>query len=106
MLTDHEKRFVSYWETHREKEGKLSRQLLFGIPFGLIFSIPIILILFSGRLWFKRADFVAVSHLNPVLLITCIMLITVFIAVFYKRHQWDMREQQYLELKQKEKNSK
>lgn len=106
MLTDNEKRFIEYWEQNREKEGKLSRQLLIGIPFGLFFAIPIIVILFSGRLWFKRADMVAISHLNPVLLIVAIVGITVFVAVFYKRHQWDMREQQYQELKQKEKIGK
>jgi hypothetical protein len=31
-----------------------------------------------------------------------IICIAVFMAVFYKRHQWDMKEQQYLELKAKE----
>lgn len=106
MLTDHEKRFMQYWEANREKEGKLGRQILIGIPFGLLFAIPILLILFSGRVWFKRADMAAVSHLNPALMVSAIMIITVFVAVFYKRHQWDMREQLYQELKGKEKLDK
>ena len=78
------------------------RQLLAGIPMGFLFSLPVFLILYSGRFWYKRADMVANTRLNPLILIIAIFLITVFIAVFYKRQQWDRKEQQYLELKAKE----
>ena len=44
----------------------------------------------------------AVSHLNPFVLIVAVFLIIVFMAIFYKRHQWDMKEQQYLEIKSRQ----
>ena len=104
MLSEDEKRFLAYWEAHRETEKKLLRQLLIGIPIGLIFAVPILIILFSGKIWYKRADAVANTQLNPLVLIIAIIVITAFVAVFYKRHQWDMREQHFKELKEKEKN--
>ena len=104
MLSEDEKRFLAYWEAHRETEKKLLRQLLIGIPIVLIFAVPILIILFSGKIWYKRADAVANTQLNPLVLIIAIIVITAFVAVFYKRHQWDMREQHFKELKEKEKN--
>jgi len=104
MLNEDEKRFLAYWEMHRESEKKLLRQLLIGIPIGLIFAVPILIMLFSGKIWYKRADAVANTQLNPLVLIIAIIIITAFVAIFYKRHQWDMREQQYKELKEREKS--
>jgi membrane protein DedA with SNARE-associated domain len=73
-----------------------------GLPVGLLFSLPIILLLYTGRFWFKRADMVANSQLNVGVLIVAIILIAVFVSVVYKRHQWEMKEQQYQELKARE----
>jgi len=101
MLTEREKQFISYWEEHRLKEKKWNRQLLIGLPIGLLFTIPILLSVFSAKFWYKRADMVA-NTINPSILVIAILIIAVFIAVFYKRHQWDMREQQYQELKARE----
>jgi hypothetical protein len=102
MLNEQEKAFVRYWEANRMNERKIMRQLLVGIPVGLLFALPVFLILYSGRFWYKRADMVANTRLNPLVLMIAIFLITVFVAVFYKRQQWDRKEQQYLELKAKE----
>jgi membrane protein YdbS with pleckstrin-like domain len=102
MLDRKEKLFVEYWETNRAKEKKLLYQVLTGLPIGLLFALPIIFILFTGRYWFKRADMVANTELSPVLLVSAVFIIAIFVAVLYKRHQWDMKEQQYKELKVKE----
>jgi len=102
MLNDREKQFIAYWEQNREKEKKVLKQLILGIPIGLIFATPVLISVFSSRLWFKRADSVAISQVNPVVLIVAILAIAGFVAIFYKRHQWEMREQQYLELKARE----
>ncbi len=103
MLDQKEKLFVEYWELNREKEKSLLYQVLTGLPIGLLFALPIIFILFTGRYWFKRADMVANAELNPVLLVSAVLIIATFVAVLYKRHQWEMKEQQYKELKVKEK---
>jgi|SRR5690242_18706491 membrane protein YdbS with pleckstrin-like domain len=102
MLDQREKLFVEYWALNREKERNLLYQVLTGLPIGLLFALPIIFILFTGRYWFKRADMVANAELNPVLLVSAVFIIAVFVAVLYKRHQWEMKEQQYKELKAKE----
>ena len=102
MLNAQEKMFVEYWESNRLKEKSILYQVLTGLPIGLLFALPIIFILFSGRYWFKRADMVASASLSPVLLVVAVVMIALFVAVMYKRHQWEMKEQQYNELKMKE----
>jgi membrane protein YdbS with pleckstrin-like domain len=103
MLTEREKRFMEYWKQNRDKEKKVFRQLLFGLPLGLIFVIPIILNFASG--WYKRADMWARAHNDDntgVVLIVAALIILVFIAVFSKRHRWEMNEQTYRELELKD----
>ncbi len=102
MLNDREKQFIAYWEENRLKEKKLLKQLMVGIPVGLLFATPVLISVFSSRFWYKRADAVAISQVNPVVLIIAVLAITAFVAIFHKRHQWEMREQQYLELKGRE----
>jgi uncharacterized membrane protein len=102
MLTEQDRRFVEYWENNRAKERKTLRQFMVGVPFGLVFAIPILVILFSGRFWYERADAVANAKVNPVVLIIAILLITAFVAIFYKKHQWDQKEQLYQEIKAKQ----
>ena len=102
MLTEREKQFISYWEEHRLKEKKWNRQLLIGLPIGLLFAIPIILSVFSAKFWYKRADMEANAIGSSSVVIIAILIIAIFFAIFYKRHQWDLREQQYQELKARE----
>ena len=98
-MTEEEKDFMIFWEANREKEKKTWRQLLIGLPLGMICTLPILLNLFSG--WDKRAAMVANTQLNPVILIIAVLLIASFFAVFSKKHRWDMNEQRYKELKSK-----
>lgn len=97
MDAGQQKYFVEYWEKNRERESKILTQLLFGIPIGLLFSLPVFLIVFTSRFWYKRADMLVNTRLSPWLLLIAVFIITVFVAIFYKRHQWDMKEQQYQE---------
>ena len=90
---------MSYWEKNRISEGKWTRQLILGIPMGLVFATPILMILFSGRYWYVRAEAVAQSSVNPFVLMLAVLIITTFVAFFYKKHQWEMKEQLYRELK-------
>ncbi|HEY6978216.1 MAG TPA: hypothetical protein VH396_18070 [Chitinophagaceae bacterium] len=106
MLTKQEEEFINYWEKNREREKKVLRQLLIGSPIGLLISGGIILSLDLD--WYPRANMVANSSLNPYILLIAVIAITIFTAVFYKKFQWDMKEQRYRELlykKEKEQNS-
>ncbi len=102
MLSEEEKAFVIYWEQHRDREKKVVKQWLMGLPAGLLFGIPILVNLFSG--WYKRATMDLNSHIsngefNPLVLIIALLIIVSFIAIFSKRHKWEMNEQRYQELK-------
>jgi membrane protein YdbS with pleckstrin-like domain len=102
MVTEEEKRFATYWEKNRLKEKKLLRQWFIGMPIGLLFAIPIIINFSSG--WYTRANMWARAHNSnsgSVVIIIAVLIISVFIAVFYKKHRWDMCEQQYLEIQAK-----
>lgn len=106
MLTKHEEEFLIYWKKNREREKKILRQLFIGLPAGLLISGGIILSLDLN--WYQRANMVANASLNPYILLICVIAIAVFTAIFYKKYQWDMKEQRYRELlykKEKEQNS-
>jgi hypothetical protein len=99
MNKEDQRLYVEFWEANREREGKLVNQLLYGIPIGMLFAVPVLLILLSAKLWYKRADMEANSSLSMPVLIIAVLVIAAFVAVVYKRHQWDMKEQQYLQFK-------
>ena len=99
MLTPEEERFLTYWETNRARLAGLRQQVLTGIPYGLLFSLPIVLNFLAGRFWYKRADAVGMSQFNPMVMVLAVLIITGFIAVLYKRFKWEQAEQRYQELK-------
>ena len=79
--------FLDYWEKNRIREGRWQRQLLWGFPMGLVFATPILVVLFSGRYWYVRADAAAQSKTSPVAMILAVLIISTFIVLFYKKHQ-------------------
>ena len=104
MLSEDEKRFMTWWEQNRDKEKKIVKQWLVGLPLGLLFGIPILVNFFSG--WYKRATMMVNAQLaskdaNPIVLLVAILLIISFVAIFSKRHTWEMNDQKYRELKGK-----
>ena len=103
MLSKREEQFLTWWEENREKNKKGLRQLFIGLPVGLAFGIGILLSVGSG--WYERANMVANSQMNPNVLTIAIVSIAVFIAIFYKKYQWEMHEQQYKELMAKKKSA-
>lgn len=102
-LTADEKRFMEWWQQHKDREKKLLRQWLVGLPIGLAIAIPIIISLASG--WYKRANMWAQGH-NPtqtaIVIGIALLCIISFAAIFYKRHKWDQYDQLYKELLQKQ----
>lgn len=96
-MTREETDFIRYWAANRLRRKKVSRQLLVGIPAGLLITVPIVINLASG--WYKRATMEAnSSDFNPLVLIVALLIIVAFSAIFWQRHQWDQYEQRYLEL--------
>jgi len=104
-ISDEERKFLVYWEQQRLKDKRLTNQLMFGLPIGILFSIPILINFFLGKFWYKRADAVGISQFSPTVLVIAVLLITVFVALLNRRFRWERLEQQYLELKAKEKKN-
>jgi predicted ABC-type exoprotein transport system permease subunit len=96
MLSKSDEDFLLYWEKNRDKEKKLMYRLFISLPLGLLISGGI---LFSLDLnWYQRANMVANSQTNPLVLLIAVVAIAVFTAIFYKKFKWDMNEQHYKEL--------
>lgn len=100
MLTNDEKLFIEYWEKNRDKEKKVLRQLIYGSPWGLIFALPILVIVIFDD-WYK--NMIPVSKSQMILITVTVIAIAVFYALFRMRFKWDSNEQLYEELKFKEK---
>jgi hypothetical protein len=101
MHTEEEIKFIRYWAANREKQSTLKYRLMFGLPLGLLVSLPILVNFLMGRFWYRRADAVGASQFNPIVLVAAVMIIAVFVAFFYKQFQWERNENRYLELTRK-----
>ena len=103
MLSKHDEEFIKYWESTRNSQKKLLKQLFIGLPLGLVISGGIVLSLDLG--WYSRANMVANTQMNPYVLLIAVIGIAVFTAIFYKKYKWDMNEQHYKELLYKKQQS-
>jgi uncharacterized membrane protein len=103
MLSEKEEAFLKYWEGARNRQKKLIYQLAVGLPVGLLFGLFIIMNFYAG--WYKRADMIANSRFNPVVLYVAVIIIAVFYAIFSKKFQYDQQEQRYKELQAKKRKS-
>lgn len=97
MYTKEEEAFIKYWEANRHKKKKFFRQMLVGLPIGLLMMIAILLNFMSG--WYKRA--IMVANADPsffiVLLIAGICIVA-FAGIFSSYHKWDINETRYKDL--------
>jgi len=100
MLSEKENAFIQYWEGNRKKKGSVFSQLFPGLPIGLCLGAAIMLVLDLD--WYKRANIEAKMQSSPIVIFIGITAIVVFTGFFYKRFKWEMNEQAYKELKQKQ----
>lgn len=100
MLTDEENKFIEYWDKNRDKENKFMHQLAYGLPRGLIFSLPVLLaVIFHD--WYKNMIFISKSQLIVILI--AVMGIALFYTIFRMKFNWENNDQLYKELKFKQK---
>lgn len=96
MLSHENEVFLAWWEKNRDKERTSTRPFLIGLSTGFAIGAGVIICLESG--WFTRANMVANSRMSSVVLLIAILLISFFMAFFYRKFKWEMQEQRYLEL--------
>ena len=104
MITEKERQFIAYWEREREWRSKFSNKLMSGLPMAMLFGIPIILSIVVVYFYFPEW-YTKISKTSPGMFVT--VVIAVFIAIlffaFFRMHyKWEMNEQLYNELKNKE----
>lgn len=104
MLTEDERKFIDYWEHNRISKKRVLKQLYVGLPLGVVLAIAIFINFFSG--WDKHAQLLINTDPSIVIvLIIALLLIVIFIVIFSARHQWDLNEQRYRELRARENNN-
>ena len=103
MLSEENESFLVYWSVNREKQRTSLRPFIIGLSGGFAIGISILLVLESG--WYERANMVANSRLSSVVLLVAILVISIFMAFFYRKFRWEMQEQRYLEMLADKKNA-
>lgn len=101
-MTQEERDFVAYWAANRDRKKSWVRQLYVGLPLALMLVIGIFANLLSG--WYGRAQMVFFREQGSLILILVIAAVAIitFLAVFSARHRWDLQEQRYRELLDRE----
>ena len=102
MLSEENESFLVYWSENREKQRTSLRPFVIGLSGGFAIGISILLVLESG--WYERANMVANSRLSSVVFLVAILVISIFMAFFYRKFRWEMQEQRYLEMLADKKN--
>ena len=96
MLTKDEMLFIEYWEKNRGREKQFLRQLVGGLPMGLVFALPVLVaVLFHG--WYK--NMVDISDSQIIVIIIAVLCVAFFFSIFRGRFKWEQNEQLYKELK-------
>ena len=107
MLTDDESRFLQYWEKHRELHSGFSSKLLRGLPMAFLFGLPILLLVLCVYL-FLPEWYTKISKTSPAtfgVVVMAVFIAIIFYAFIRMHFKWEMNEQQYKEIKYKEKKS-
>jgi cbb3-type cytochrome oxidase subunit 3 len=100
MLTKDELLFIEYWEKNRDKENLILRQLTMGLPMGLVFALPVlVVVIFHG--WYKNMIYISDSQM--IVIIITVLFVAIFFSIFRGKFKWEQNEQLYKELKFKQK---
>lgn len=107
MISEKDILFLRYWENVRDRENTFFSKISRGLPMAFLFGFPIILSVVSVRL-FVPDWYMKISQTSPGTFITIIIamcIIILFYAYFRMQYKWEMNEQLYQELKNKENKS-
>ena len=96
MLSAADEDFLVYWQQNRDQQRTSYRPLLVGLSAGFALGIGVLVLLSSG--WYERANMEANSRLSGFVFLLAILLISFFLAFFYRKFRWEMQEQRYMEL--------
>lgn len=96
-----------YWERERERQNTFWGKLVNGLPMAFLFSLPIILLVLAVYIFFPDW-YTKISNTSSGSFITTIVAVFIcilFFSYFRMHYKWEMNEQLYRELKDKENKS-
>ena len=105
MLTEKELEFIEYWEAHRTEQNSFVSKLMRGFPMALMFGLPIILFILSVYIWLPAwyTKISATSSGSFITIVIAVFIAIIFFSYFRMHFKWEMNDQLYKELKQKQK---
>lgn len=106
MITEKDRQFIVYWEAERDKLNTVKAKLLNGLPMAVLFSLPVLLLLFVIQFFFPDW-YTKISNTSSGTFVTIIIALFIsilFFAYFRMHYKWEMNEQIYRELKSKAQN--
>ncbi|MEO6490581.1 MAG: hypothetical protein ABIO04_11625 [Ferruginibacter sp.] len=107
MFSHQEIAFIRHWEMVREKESRFLSKLGRGLPVAMMFGLPIILsvvaVYFFSPEWFTKVSQAATGSVET--LVIAVIVIILFFSYFRMHFKWEMNEQLFNELKNREKNT-
>ncbi len=98
---------MAYWEREKENRNTFSAKLTGGIPMAALFSVPILLFITAVYLFFPEW-YTKISSRLPgsiFIIILAVLICILFFSYFRMQYKWEMNEQLYRELKNKENKS-
>ncbi len=100
MLSNEQSGFIQYWQANRQRYSSFSSKISRGLPFAVVFFLPILLFVGVVYLFFPEW-YAKVSNTSAASLM--VATIAVFIAIlffaYFRMHfKWEMNEQLYNEL--------
>jgi hypothetical protein len=123
MLTEKDQQFIARWERVREQEAGFTHKLLSGLPMAMMFGLPVLVffgvVFFFIPSWFTTAThkstdvvvpemtakFMKLSSGDMLMVVIAIIILIVFFSYFRMHYKWEMNEQLYKELLNKQKKS-
>jgi hypothetical protein len=103
MISEEERKFMTYWETNRDIHAQFSSKLKRGAPMSIIFSGAMIgslvLVYFLSPDWFTKISQKANASFLPIFIA---LIITVIFFSYVRMHfLWERNEETYQALQQK-----
>ena len=104
MLSEKDQKFLLRWENERNRQNTVLGKILNGLPMAMVFSFPIILLIFVVYIFFPEwyTKISATSQGTFIIIVIAVLLCTVFFSYFRMHYKWEMNEQLYKELKKKQ----
>jgi len=104
MLSEKEEQFLIYWERNKEMQSTFLSKLSSGLPMALLFGLPILLSVVIVYLFFPEW-YTKISNTGPgtfKIIVLAVFVAMLFFSYFRMQFKWEMNEQAYQELKNKQ----